>query len=292
MTRYAQLTAAAVVLVCLEMVSGQDFPDFGAGDFVEDAFDVYSSYLDSLSYYMPDSLIKFFFNTSPYDEGAQTCHQQSSVQEYPNMGTSGTSLSLLLLTFALSFGVLVILMRSMLREKVGRAEAKQLIHREQSGFGIGLSFSQAGRADIPGDENKEEDELDATPGHLHVVKNTADIALVSDDDARKRCCAEHSPSTSPLPFIEDILLDKSGLEDVPCPPSPEVQKEKLMSVETLNTVPERLCEDSLDDSHAFCDVTYQKAAQRKSLSSINECSDELKKSTSHGTRNDATTRAQ
>lgn len=286
MTRYAQI----IVVLCLQAGSAQDI---GAGDFVEDAFDaVYSSYLDSLSYYMPDSLIKFFFSS----DRSQPYQYESSERECPNTVNSGQSLILLLLTFALialALGVLIMMMRSILREKVGRAEAKQLIHRKQSGFDIGLSFSQADRSDIAEDnENKEEEELDATPGHLHAVKNTADIALVSDGDARKRCYTQHSPSTSPLPFLEDILLDKSGLEDVPCPPSPEVQKEKLMSVETLNTVPERLCEDSLDDSHAFCDVPYQKAAQRKSLSSINECSDELEKSTSNGTNNNAMMRAQ
>ena len=288
MKRYAQI----IVALCLQAGSAQDF---GAGDFVEDAFDVYSTYLDSLSYYMPDSFIKFFFDASPNEGSMQACQHQSSEHECPITGNSVSSLLLLLLTLALTglaLGVLIMMMRSMLREKIGKAEEKQLIHREQSGFGFGLSFSRADHSDIAGDENEEEEEFDATPGHLHAVKNTTEIALVSDGDARKRCCTQHSPSTSPLPFIEDILLDKSGLEDVPCPPSPEVQKEKLMSVETLKTVPERLCEDSLDDTHAFCDVPYQKAAQRKSLSSINECSDEFEKTTSRGTSNDAMTRAQ
>ena len=213
------------------------------------------------------------------------------------MQETSTSYVFLLLTFfvlmlALSMGVLILVMRSILREKVGRMEAKQLMHRGQSGFGLGFGIS---RSDIvganEGSENNEE-ELDATPGHLHAVKHAERIALISDAEARKRCCAEHSPSISPLPFIEDILLDKSGLEDIPCPPSPEIQKEKLMSVETLKTVPERLCEDSLDDTQAFCDVLYLKAAQRKSLSSINECSDKLEKTTSHGNNGYASTRAQ
>ena len=184
------------------------------------------------------------------------------------------------------------MMRKLLREKISKAETKQLLHREQSGFGIGLSVSVAGRSDTIKDNEINAEELDATPGHLHAVDKAKEIALISDAEASKRCCAEHVLSASPLPFIEDILLDKSGLEDIPCPPSPKVQKEMLMSVETLKTVPERLCEDSLDDNHAFCDVLYQKAEQRKCLSSIDECSCEMEKSTSHGTNDDASTRAQ
>ena len=288
MTRHSPIVDAALAFGGLEMTRAQDF-DF------EDAFDAfYSSYLDSLSYYMPDSLIKFFMNTFPISHHG-TCQDRYGAQECKLMHNSSTSLVLLLLTFALialSLGVLIIMMRSILREKVGRMEVKQLIHRKESGFGLGMSVSSADLTDTIEDDENNEEELDATPGHLHAVNKTKGIALISDVEARKRCCTEHSSSTSPLPFIEDIFLDKSGLLDVPCPPSPDAQKEKLMSVETLNTVPERLCEDSLDDSHAFCDVLYQKAAQRKSLSSINECSDELEKSTSHGTNDDVTTRAQ
>ena len=265
MTRYAQIVAAT--LVC-GMARAQDFDD------CEPAFDAfYPTFLDSLSYYMPDSLIKFFMNASPNSR-----HEPAGARECKFTQNSSTSLVLLLLTFlliALSLGVLIIMMRSLLREEIGKVEAKQLIHREQSAFGFGLSASSAGRADtIRGDDNNEE-ELDATPGHLHAVDKAKEIALLSDAETRKRCCTEHSPSISPLPFLEDILLDRVGLEDIPCPPSPEVQKEKLTSVETLNTVPERLCEDSLDDTHAFCDASYHKAEQRRSLSSINECSCEL-----------------
>ena len=286
MTRYAQIVAAT--LVC-GMARAQDLDD------CEPAFGAfYPTFLDSLSYFVPDSLIKFFTKASLF-AGHNVRQGRYDAQECKFTQNSSTSLVLLLLTFlliALSLGVLIIMMRSLLREEIGKVEAKQLIHREQSAFGFGLSASSAGRADtIRGDDNNEE-ELDATPGHLHAVDKAKEIALISDAEARKRCCAEHSPSISPLPFIEDILLDKVGLEDIPCPPSPEIQKERLTSVETLNTVPERLCEDSLDDTHAFCDASYHKASQRKSLSSINECSYELEKSTSHGTNDDVSTRAQ
>lgn len=282
MARYAQTIAAT--FAC-GMARAQDF------DVCEPTFDAfYPTYLDSLSYFVPDSLIKFFMNASP-----KSRHEPAGARECKFTQNSSTSLVLLLLTFlliALSLGVLIIVMRSMLREKLGKMEAKQLIHREQSGFGLGLSVSSATHTDTIESNETNEEELDATPGHLHAVDKAKEIALISDAEARKRCCAEHSPSISPLPFIEDILLDKVGLEDIPCPPSPEIQKERLTSVETLNTVPERLCEDSLDDTHAFCDASYHKASQRKSLSSINECSYELEKSTSHGTNDDVSTRAQ
>ena len=291
MSGYAPIIAVALAFDGrVEMTRAQDVDC----EYAFDAF--YSSYLDSLSYYMPDSVIKFFIDASP-TSGHEACQDRYDAQECQLMQRTSTSYVLLLLTFlvlmlALSIGVLILVMRSVLREKVGRIEAKQLLHREQSEFGLGLSIATAGRTDdFKGDENNEE-ELNATPGHLHAVNKAKGIALISDAEGKKRCCAQHSPSASPLPFIEDILLDKSGLEDIPCPPSPEIQKEKLMSVETLKTVPERLCEDSLDDTQAFCDVLYQKAAQRKSLSSINECSDKLEKSTSHGTNGDANTRAQ
>ena len=292
MTGYEPIIAVALALDGVEMTRAQ-----GDFDYCEDAFDAfYSSYLDSLSYYMPDSVIKFFMNISP-----TTVHEANQdrfdAQDCQLMQETSTSYVLLLLTFfvlmlALSIRVLILAMRSILREKVSRIEAKQLMHRSQSGFGLGLGISGSDIVGaVEGSENNEK-ELDAMPGHLHAVKHAERIALISDAEARKRCCAEHSPSTSPLPFIEDLLLDKSGLEDIPCPPSPEIQKEKLMSVETLNTVPERLCEDSLDDTQAFCDVLYQKPVQRKSLSSINECSDKLEKSTSHGPNGEVSTRAQ
>ena len=261
MARYAPIITIALAFDGVEMTRAQDFD----GD-CEDVFDAfYSSYLDSLSYYMPDSVIKFFIDATP-TSGHEACQDRYDAQECQLMQETSTSYVLLLLIFLVlmlalcSIGVLILIMRSILREKVGRIEAKQLLHREQSGFGVGLSIATVGRTDdAKQNENNEEEELDATPGHLHAVNKAEGIALISDAEGNKRCCAQHSPSASPLPFIEDLLLDKSGLEDIPCPPSPEIQKEKLMSVETLNTVPERLCEDSLDDTQAFCDVLYQKA---------------------------------
>ena len=291
MARYAPIITAALAFDRrVEMTRAQDVDC----EYAFDAF--YSSYLDSLSYYMPDSVIKFFINASP-TPGHAAGQDRYGAQECQFMQETSTSYVLLLLAFLvlmllLSIGVLILIMRSILHEKIGRMETKQLIHREQSGFGLGLGISWCDNTGaVEGNENNEE-ELDATPGHLHAVNKTKEIALISNAEGKKRCFAQHSPSTSPLPFIEDILLDKSGLEDVPCPPSPEIQKEKLMSVETLNTVPERMCEDSLDDTHAFCDVPYEKVVQRKSLSSINECSDKLEKSTSNGPNSDVSTRAQ
>jgi len=303
MPRYA-LAITTDLPLFLHIVAAQG--DFGAGDTIEDAFDVYSFYLDSLSYYMPDSFIKFFFNIPPLSQriAFEACEEQNNVRECKVRWDSTKSVTVLLLSLlllALLLGVLIFIMRSMLRKKVGRVEASQLMHRKQSGFELGLGISRADGADTVVNEVNDEEELDARPGHLHAVSNTKGIALISDPVARQRCHAAHSPSASPLPFIEDILLDKSGLEDVPCPPSPDVQKEILMSVETLNTVPERMCEESFDDSHAFCDAPANdnvgkpggRTVSRKFLSRVDECSDELEKSsTNNRNQNDVTMRAQ
>ena len=270
--------AAAVLLVGLELTAAQEFD---LGDYVEDEHDIYLSYLDSLSYYVPDAVLKLFFTgAAPRSDPASSLHACSKSTEAQGCIVSSWKSSTFwilfgVLAYTLPFGVLIIASRSILRNKVGKSEASHLVHREQSDVGLGPSLLSADRQESVGNE-EEEQELDATPGHLHAILRPA--ALMSDPDANDRCCAEHRLAVSPLPLNEDILLDKSGLDDV-SPPSPEIQKETLESIETLVTVPERMCEESLDDAHAFCDAQSKSLRDYdKTLSKVDECSDELEKS--------------
>ena len=278
--RYIKYMAAAMLLVGLELTAAQEF-DL---DYVEDAHDIYLSYLDSLSYYVPDAVLKLFFTgaapSSELSRSLQTCSEAAEAKGCIVTSWKSSTFWIMLhvgvLAYALPFGVLIIATRSILRNKVGKSETNHLIHREQSDFGRGPSLRAADRHDTVGNE-EDEQELDATPGHLHAIM--AKAALMSDPEAKHRCCAEHRLSASPLSFNEDILLDKSGLDDVPCPPSPKIQKETLESIETLVTVPERMCEDSLDDAHAFCDAQSKNLrGYAKTLSKVDECSDELERS--------------
>ena len=276
--RHIKYVAAALLLMGLELTAAQEFD---LGDYV-DAHDIYLSYLDSLSYYVPDAVLRLFFTgAAPSSESARSLHACSTAAEAPGCIVTSWKSSTFwflfgVLAHALPFGVLIIASRLILRNKVAKSEGNHLIHREQSDVGLGPSLLSAHRKESVGNE-EEEQELDATPGHLHAILRPA--ALMSDPDANDRCCDEHRLSASPLPFNEDILLDKSGLEDVPCPPPPGTQKETLESIETLVTVPERMCEESLDDTHAFCDVQSKNLRDYdNSLSKVDECSDELEKS--------------
>mmetsp|Transcript_19491 Transcript_19491/g.39453 ORF Transcript_19491/g.39453 Transcript_19491/m.39453 type:complete len:335 (+) Transcript_19491:1712-2716(+) len=199
----------------------------------------------------------------------------------------------LLILLAMIIATCILLIRLLLAERrVRHAETDKLLDRTTSGFHLGSLFGRSASStaaaqtaasddapDILNNEkdnaNEDEDELNATPGHLHALhgRNSPAVLLVgrtsSSNSLRQRTNstggggATDSLNSSIHSINEDILLDKCGMEDLvppPHPPSPssssDNQKETMSSsLSRLNTVSERMSEETLDDCHAFTDVS-------------------------------------
>lgn len=283
-----------LLLLLAASVSTTVAQDYAADYIDRDVFfEGYQAYLDSISRYLPSSVTKFIADYSPttssYD-GSCLLQDAAAGGECNNEHRRHSALLLALpfVSFAFVFVMfrILIIARSRVQEKVGQGESDKLLDRRNSGFALRSFFKRSSSSGPAARDNDtevhvvEEDELNASPGHLHAMSGKQQAVLIGrppSSGSLKRTnsvSGTDSLSSSMRSINEDILLDKIGFEEVE-PPSPEGQKQKVSS-KKLNTVTERMSEETLDDCHAFNEVTFKKLNRKRDSfdSRANEMADD------------------